>query len=80
MTKQIEIAPYANVDLNYEPLFNELNQFFTDYKNMVNKRLAFNKKKEEKREDAESDESIELVIQLQSKSLTKRLCIMLRRK
>ena len=27
---------------------------------MVNKRLAFNKKKEEKREDAESDESIEI--------------------
>ena len=48
MTKQIEIAPYANVDLNYEPLFNELNQFFTDYKNMVNKRLAFNKKERRK--------------------------------
>ena len=56
MTKQIEIAPYVNVDLDYEPLFNELNQFFTDFKNMVNKRLAFNKKKAEKSEDAKSDE------------------------
>lgn len=60
MTKQIEIAPYVNVDLDYEPLFNELNQFFTDFKNMVNKRLAFNKKKAEKSEDAKSDESVEI--------------------
>ena len=56
MTKQIEIAPYVNVDLDYEPLFNELNQFFTEYKNMVNKRLAFNKKKAE---NATSTETVD---------------------
>lgn len=60
MTKQIEIAPFVNVDLDYEPLFNELNQFFADYRNMINKRLALNKKKAEKSVYAESDESTEI--------------------
>lgn len=59
MIKQIEIAPLLNEDIDYKPLFGELNQFFGDYKNMINKRLLFNKKKANK---ADSHASSELTI------------------
>lgn len=61
MIKQIEIAPYVNVELNYEPLFNELNQFFTDYINIINKRLSISKKKAEKSEEETNGESTEII-------------------
>lgn len=56
MIKQIEIAPLLHEDLDYKPLFSELNQFFSDYKNMINKRLLFNKKKAIKVDNHESNE------------------------
>lgn len=57
MIKLIEIAPILNEDIDYKPLFNELNQFFGDYKNMINKRLLFNKKKSNNVDNHEGSES-----------------------
>ena len=60
MIKLIEVAPLLNEDIDYKPLFSELNQFFSDYKNMINKRLLLNKKKANKSDNQESGESTEI--------------------
>ena len=45
LVKQIEIAPFMNPDIDYSSLFNELNQLITEYKNLINKRVLFNKER-----------------------------------
>ena len=60
MIKLIEVAPLLNDGIDYKPLFSELNQFFADYKNMINKRLLLNKKKANKSDNQESSESTEI--------------------
>ena len=44
---EIELAQLINKELDYEPLFNELNEIIGEYKNRVNRRLLHNKKKSE---------------------------------
>lgn len=60
MIKQIEIAPLLNEDTEYKPLFRELNQFFGDYKKMINKWLSYNKKKASKIESYKSSDSTKI--------------------
>lgn len=59
LVKQIEIAPFMNPDIDYSSLFNELNQLITEYKNLINKRVLFNKRKAAGEIDIESAESTE---------------------
>lgn len=47
LLKQIEIAPKKHQDLDYAPLYNELNVLLIEFRNMINKRILFNKKKAE---------------------------------
>lgn len=48
MIKQVEIAPLINPTMDYKPLFRDLNQLFIEYRDMINKRVLFNKRKAEK--------------------------------
>ena len=59
LVKQIEIAPFMNPDLDYTSLFNELNQLITEYKNLINKRVLFNKRKAAGIIEEENGESTE---------------------
>ncbi|NLC49510.1 MAG: hypothetical protein GX762_03955, partial [Bacteroidales bacterium] len=65
MVKQIEIAPVLNPTLNYGPLYNEMNQLLTEYRDMISKRASINKRKAEKIEN-EQEESIEVTITTES--------------
>ncbi len=60
MIKQIEITPLLNEDLDFTLLFKELDQFFVEYKNMVNKQILFNKKKTRKIDNYRSSEYTEV--------------------
>ncbi|NLZ94400.1 MAG: hypothetical protein GX921_01065 [Bacteroidales bacterium] len=73
MIKLIEIAPLLNEDINYKPLFSELNQFFSDYKNMINKRVLLNKNKTNKTDNQESSESTEITDIAQTKKLVEKI-------
>ena len=57
--KQIEIAPIICPNLNYQDLFNELNQLLIEYRDIINKRVLNNKRKAEKIKSKENSESIE---------------------
>lgn len=59
MIKQIEIAPLLHPELDYAPLYNEMNQLFTEYRDIIKRRALFNKRKAEKIDNEES-ESIEV--------------------
>lgn len=59
MFKQVEVAMLVNDDLDYLPLFNELNQTMVIYRNMVNRRLLFNKRKNEATKDIEEEREVE---------------------
>ena len=59
MIKQIEIAPLLHPTLDYAPLYNQMNQLFTEYRDIINRRALFNKQKAEKI-DNEKSESIEV--------------------
>ncbi len=59
LIKHVEISPFLNPDINYAPLFSELNQLSTEYRNLINKRVLFNKRRAEKIENGENGESTE---------------------
>lgn len=44
---QIEVAHVINKDLDYLPMINTLNEIMVRYKNLINSRAAYNKKKKE---------------------------------
>lgn len=48
LIKQIEIAPKKYVDIDYSPLYNVVNELFIEFRDMINKRILFNKRKAEK--------------------------------
>lgn len=54
LIKQIEIAPLINSEIDYAPLYSEINQLLTEYKVMINKRVLFNKRKAEMSDNNES--------------------------
>ena len=64
MFKQVEIAVLINDGPEYEDLFYQLDQTIVDFRNMVNRRLLYNKRKREakkaieKLEKAEAEESV----------------------
>ena len=66
MFKQVEIAVLINDGPEYEDLFYQLDQTIIDFRNMVNRRLLYNKRKREakmaieKLEKAETEESVEV--------------------
>lgn len=66
LIKHIEIAPFLNTDLDYSPLFRELNQLSIEYKNLINKRILFNKRKAEDIDNIEDVESTETTTTTQS--------------
>ena len=61
MFKQVEIAMLVNDDLDYLPLFNELNQTIVTYRNMVNRRLLHNKRKKEAAKNIEKEDTVETI-------------------
>lgn len=61
MFKQVEIAMLVNDDLDYLPLFNELNQTIVTYRNMVNRRLLHNKRKKEAAKNIEKEDAVEII-------------------
>lgn len=66
MFKQVEIAVLINDGPEYEDLFYQLDQTIIDFRNMVNRRLLYNKRKREakmaieKLEKAEAEESVKV--------------------
>lgn len=57
LLKEIELAAKKNPDLDYAPLCNELNVVLIEYRDMINKRVLFNKRTAEKNnENAETTE------------------------
>ncbi|NLZ95634.1 MAG: hypothetical protein GX921_07425 [Bacteroidales bacterium] len=55
MIKQIEIAPILHPALDYAPLYNQMNQLFTEYRDIIKRRALFNKRKAEKIDNEESE-------------------------
>lgn len=55
LIKQIEIAPLKNPELDYTSLYNELNVLFIEYRNLINKRILFNKRKSEEMKNGEGE-------------------------
>ena len=55
--KELEVAPLKNSDLDYAALYSELNKLSAEYKNMISVRLANNKRKAEKQEEVDIDET-----------------------
>lgn len=49
MFKELEIAQVKNKDLDYKPLYNELNRLSTNYRNDVSRRVLHNKQKAERK-------------------------------
>lgn len=57
--KQIEVAQLKHTELDYKPLFDELNDLSNKYRNLMNIREAHNKKKAEaKKNGVETDDDI----------------------
>lgn len=52
--KQIEVAQLKYPALNYKPLFNELNDVMNVYRNLINIRASFNKRKAEEKKAMEN--------------------------
>lgn len=55
--KQIEVAQLKNPDLDYAPLFNELNVLATKFRNQVSLRLAHNRRKAEEQKENEATDT-----------------------
>lgn len=66
--KELEIAPMKNSDLDYKSLYSELNELSTEYKNMINVRLANNKRKAERRGEVDIDETDETEVSTEATS------------
>lgn len=58
LVKQIEIAPLKNPELDYEPLYSELNQLLSEYKVMINRRVLYNAKKAEAKLGNQSTQTV----------------------
>ena len=59
MFKEIEVAPIRNPEIDYEPLFDQLNGLLIEYRNLINNRVLFNKRKAEELENNEAGDSDE---------------------
>ena len=57
MFKEIEVAPIRNPEIDYEPLFDQLNELLIEYRNLINNRVLFNKRKAEELENNEAGDS-----------------------
>ena len=55
--KQIEVAQLKHAELDYKPLFDELNDLLGNYKILINKRIAHNKKKADEKKGIISDDT-----------------------
>ncbi len=58
--KQVEVAKVKNKELDYQPLFNELNDTLIKYRNQISVREANNKRKAEERKAIEMGEAIDV--------------------
>lgn len=47
LMKQIDIAPLKNPTLDYAPLYFDVNELLIEFRNLINKRVLFNKRKAE---------------------------------
>ncbi|NLZ95321.1 MAG: hypothetical protein GX921_05790 [Bacteroidales bacterium] len=54
LIKQIEIAPLINPEIDYAPLYSEINQLLAEYKVLINKRVLFNKRRAEMSDNNQS--------------------------
>ncbi len=57
--KDLEVAPLRNMDLEYKPLYDELNKLSVDYRNMLSRRYLFDKQKAEKGKGLDTGETVE---------------------
>lgn len=73
LIKQIEIAPLKHTDLDYEPLFVKLNLLMIEFRDLINKRALYNKRKAEGKKNGENDESTEGTTTTQSTESTENM-------
>ncbi len=57
--KQVEVAQFKHTELDYAPLFHELNDTIDKYRNLINIREGFNFRKAEEKKKLESGETID---------------------
>lgn len=64
--KELEIAQIKNKDLDYKPLYDELNTLSTNYRNALSRRISHNKQKAEKNKELSTKEPEECAVETNS--------------
>ncbi len=61
--KELEIAQIKNKDVDYKPLYDELNTLSTNYRNALSRRISHNKQKAEKNKELSTKVSEECLVE-----------------